>query len=105
MYYKHCNPDKPFPYIKKANDRLVLKKFGGPLTIEEFRTTFDYRVSRAPFTMILENEIMQTDELGYPVVANNKISSSIAAVKQERNDVKIQNKKTSQFDLLSTYET
>jgi len=38
----NCEKNKKIIYVKLAEDRNLLKKFGGPLTIEEFRKQFNF---------------------------------------------------------------
>jgi len=39
---ENCQKNKKIIYVKLAEDRNLLKKFGGPLTIEEFRKQFNF---------------------------------------------------------------
>lgn len=38
----NCDKNRKIIYVKLAEDRNLLKKFGGPLTIEEFRRQFNF---------------------------------------------------------------
>lgn len=50
--YNEVNDSEDYEKIKLAPDRLSLKKFGGPLTLEEFRknslTNIDYELFKSP---------------------------------------------------------